>query len=97
LLTGGMAFTVFAILYWIIDVMKIQRWTFFFVVIGMNSLTIYMAYRFIDFGHTSRLLFEGLYRHTATEWHPVFQSIGALLIVWVFLYILYRMKIFIKV
>jgi predicted acyltransferase len=97
LLTGGMAFTVFAILYWIIDVMKIQRWTFFFVVIGMNSLTIYMAYRFIDFGHTSRLLFEGLYRHTATEWHPVFQSIGALLIVWVFLYLLYRMKIFIKV
>ncbi|MBA4057487.1 MAG: DUF5009 domain-containing protein [Marivirga sp.] len=97
LLTGGMAFLSIALFYWVIDILKYQRWTFFFTVIGMNSLTIYMAYRFIDFGHTSRLLFEGLYVHTAEEWHPVFESIGALALVWTFLYILYRLKIFVKV
>jgi predicted acyltransferase len=97
MLTGGMSFIAIAIFYWLIDIRKVRRWTFFFVVIGMNSLTIYLAYRFIDFGHTSRLLFEGLYVHAAEKWHPVFESIGALIIVWIFLYTLYRLKIFVKV
>jgi predicted acyltransferase len=97
MLTGGMALLSFSLLYWIIDILQYRRWTFFFIVIGMNSLTIYLAYRFIDFGHTSKLLFEGLYSAAPEEWHPVFQSLGALIIVWVFLYALYRRKIFIKI
>ena len=97
MLTGGMAFLTFGLFYWVIDILQYRRWTFFFVVIGLNSLTIYLAYRLIDFGHTSRLLFEGLYIDTAEKWHPVFQSLGALALVWVFLYILYRLRIFVKV
>jgi len=97
MLTGGMAFLTFALFYWVIDIRKIRGWTFFFVVIGMNSLTIYLAYHFIDFGYTSKLLFFGLYRHTAEAWHPVFESLGALGLVWLFLYILYRLKIFVKI
>jgi len=97
MLTGGMAFLTFALFYWIIDVLNIRGWTFFFMVIGMNSLTIYYAFQFIDFEYTSRMLFGGIYAPTPEKWHPVFQSLGALGLVWVFLYILYRKKIFIKV
>jgi len=97
MLTGGMAFLTFALFYWIIDVLQYRRWTFFFVVIGVNSLTIYLAYRFIDFNHTSRLLFQGLYKHTPEQWHDVFQTLGGLALVWVFLYVLYRNKLFLKV
>ncbi|MEX2231132.1 MAG: DUF5009 domain-containing protein [Cyclobacteriaceae bacterium] len=97
MLTGGMAFLSIGLFYWVIDILQYRRWTFFFVVIGLNSLTIYLAYRLIDFGFTSRLLFQGLYLNTAEKWHPVFESLGALALVWVFLYILYRLKIFIKV
>ena len=97
MLTGGMAFLSFALFYWVIDILEYRRWTFFFVVIGMNSLTIYMAYRLIDFGHTSRLLFEGLYINSAEKWHPVFENLGALGLVWLFLYFLYKQKIFVKV
>lgn len=97
MLTGGMAFLTFALFYWIIDILQYRRWTFFFMVIGLNSLTIYLAYRLIDFGFTSRLLFEGLYINSPEKWHPVFQSLGALALVWVFLYVLYRLKLFIKV
>ena len=97
MLTGGMAFLTFALFYWVIDIQKIRGWTFFFVVIGLNSLTIYLAYRLIDFGFTSRLLFEGLYNQTAEQWHPVFQSLGALALVWIFLYVLYRLRIFVKI
>ena len=97
MLTAGMAFLTFGLFYWVIDILRLRGWTFFFVVIGMNSLTIYLAYRLIDFEYTSRLLFEGLYIHTAEKWHPVFETLGALALVWVFLYVLYRLKIFVKV
>lgn len=97
MLTGGMALLTFALFYWLIDILNYRKWTFFFVVIGMNSLTIYLAYRFIDFGYTSRLLFEGFYKGAPETWHPVFQSLGALIIVWAFLYFLYKRKIFIKI
>ncbi len=97
MLTGGMAFLSFALFYWVIDIMEIRRWAFFFMVIGMNSLAIYLGYHFISFNYTSRLLFEGLYIHAPEQWHRVFQTLGALGLVWVFLYMLYRLKIFIKV
>ncbi|WPP48675.1 acyltransferase family protein [Catalinimonas niigatensis] len=97
LLTGGLAFLVLSLFYWIIDILKYQRWAFFFKVIGMNSLTIYLAYRFINFGNTSRLLFGGIYAPTPEAWHEVFQAFGALALVWLFLYFLYRKKLFLKI
>ena len=97
LLTGGMAFISLGFFYWAIDILKFQKWAFFLVVIGMNSLTIYMIYRFVNFRYTSRLLFEGLYRPLGEKWMPVMESLGALVLVWLFLYFLYRKKIFFKV
>lgn len=97
LLTGGMAFLLLGTFYLLIDVWGYQKWAFFFRVIGLNSLVIYVAYHFIDFRYTSRLLLEGIYRHAATPWHEVWQSLGALTLVWLFLYFLYRKKLFWKV
>ncbi len=97
LLTGGMAFLSLALFYAVIDVWGYRKWAFFFQVIGLNSLTIYLGYRFIDFGYTSRMLFEGIYGYAAEPWHAVWQAVGALALVWVFLYVLYRRRIFIKV
>ncbi|MBZ5857183.1 acyltransferase family protein [Flavihumibacter profundi] len=97
MLTGGMSFLLLSLFYWVIDILQFKKWAFFFVVIGMNSITIYLAYHFIDFGFTSKLLFEGLYVNSPEAWHLVFQSLGALVLVWVFLYILYRKKIFVKI
>ena len=97
LLTGGMALITLAIFFWIIDVLKYQKWTFFFKVIGMNSLVIYLAYRFINFSNTSKLLFSGLYSSAPEGWHRVFEAIGTLGLVWLLLYFLYRQKVFLKV
>lgn len=96
-LTSGMAFLSLGLFYLIIDMLKFQKWAFFLVVVGMNSLTIYMIYRFVNFRHTSRLLFEGLYKPLGENWQPVMESLGALVLVWLFLYFLYRKKIFFKV
>ncbi len=97
LLTSGMSFLSLGIFYLIIDMLKFRKWSFFFVVVGMNSLTIYMIYRFVNFRYTSRLLFGGLYQPLDESWHPVLESLGALALVWLLLYFLYRKKIFFKV
>lgn len=97
LLTGGMAFVFMAVFYGIIDILKFKKWSFFFVVIGMNSLTIYLLHRFVDFRPTSRLLFEGLYAPLGEKWYGVFESLGAIAVVWCVLYFLYRKKIFLRV
>jgi len=97
MLTSGLAFLILALFYWVIDVKGFQKWTFFFKVIGLNSLTIYFAYRFIDFPFTSSELFGGLYNPLPEEWHSVLDALGATVLVWLFLYILYRLKIFVKI
>ncbi len=97
LLTGGMSFLILALFYWLIDVKGYRKWAFFFKVIGVNSLTIYFAYSFINFTYTSNKIFGGLLRPIDEKWHASLISVGALGLVWVFLYILYRNKLFIKV
>ncbi|WP_114748830.1 acyltransferase family protein [Pleomorphovibrio marinus] len=96
-LTAGMAFLFVMMFYVIIDVWKYRKWAFFFQVIGLNSLTIYFAYSFINFRYTSAKLFSGIYQPLPEDWHRVVEAFGALMLVWVFLYILYRLKIFVKV
>jgi predicted acyltransferase len=96
MLTAGMSCVAVAVFYGVIDVRGWSRWSFFFKVIGMNSLVIYMLCRFIDFGHSSHLLFGGLYGHAPEPWHNVFNALGSLLLVWGVLYVMYRHKIFVK-
>lgn len=97
MLTAGMAFIFLAVFYWFIDIKGWKKWTFFFKVIGMNAIVIYLAYRFIDFNHTSKLLFEGYYKYAPEAYHPALNSLGALALVWVMMYILYRNKMFVKI
>ncbi len=97
MLTAGMAFIFLGVFYWIIDVKGFTKWTFFFKVIGMNAIVIYLAYRFIDFGYTSKLLFAGFYKYAPEAYHPALNSLGALALVWTMMYILYRNKLFVKI
>ncbi|KAA0989969.1 acyltransferase family protein [Dyadobacter aurulentus] len=97
MLTAGMAFVMLTLFYWIIDVKGYQRWSFFFRVIGLNSLVIYMAVRFVNFNSSSKLLFEGFYKYAPEDWHEVYNALGGFVLVWLFLYFLYRNKIFVKV
>lgn len=97
LLTAGMAFLFMAFFYWMIDVLGYTKWAFFFKVIGVNSLVIYLAHSLIDFSYSSARLFKGLYMYAPEEWHKFYQSLGALALVWLFLYFLYRNKLFLKV
>lgn len=93
LLTSGVSLLTLAVFYVVIDVWGYRRWAFFFVVIGLNAITIYMARKFIDFEELSQLIFAS----TEKRVHPALFSTAELLLSWLFLYVLYRRRIFLRV
>jgi predicted acyltransferase len=94
---GGLSLLLFSLFYLIIDVWGYRKWAFFFTVIGMNSITIYMAQRMIRFSYTSDFLFKGAIGWFPETWMPFLSSCGYVAVCWLFLYVLYRQKIFLKV
>ncbi len=95
LLTGGIGFLLMALFYWIIDVKGWQKWSFFFRVIGMNSIFIYLFRRFVDTDKATKLIF-GWTEITGGFYEIIFVS-GNILLVWLVLYYMYKKKIFLRV
>ena len=94
---GGISLLLFSIFYLIIDVFQYKKWTFFFVVIGMNPITIYLAAKIINFKIATSFFFGGIISVLPETWTPLINGIGITTIGWVFLYFLYKKKIFLKV
>lgn len=95
--TAGWSLLLLSVFYVLIDVLNFKKWAFAFVVVGMNSITIYLAYRIINFGFTSKFLFGGVINFAEEPLRPVLSMIGVLFLEWMFLYFLYRKKIFLRV
>jgi predicted acyltransferase len=94
--TGGLSLFLFAIFYIVIDVWNYTRWTTFFVVIGMNSITIYLALKFINFKFSANFLFGGFINLFPEIYAPALNAAAYLTLAWLFLYWLYKRKIFFK-
>jgi predicted acyltransferase len=94
---GGLSLLLFSIFYLIIDVWKLSKWSFFFVVVGMNPITIYLTERIVNFRSATKFFFGGLVEILPEAWAPLINGIGITAIAWIFLYILYKKKIFLKV
>jgi predicted acyltransferase len=96
LLAGGISFLLLALFYMVIDVWKWRKWAFVFQVIGLNSITIYLGTQIINFGHTSRFFLGGI-SELSGDYGKVIYMGGVLVFEWLFLYFLYKKKIFIRV
>ncbi len=96
MLTAGIGFLLIATFYYIIDVKKWDGWIFFFKVIGMNSITIYLGHRIIDFWYSSKFLF-GWMAVPAGNFGDVIITVGVITLEWFFLYYLFKNKIFLRV
>lgn len=97
LVAGGWSLLALSLFYWVIDVQNWQRWAFFFVVIGTNSILIYLAGEAIDFEHTAQFLFGGLLRLLSEPARALGVVLAFLAVKWAFLYVLYRKKVFLRV
>jgi predicted acyltransferase len=96
LLTGGISLLLLSLFYLTIDVWKIQKWTIVFRVIGMNSITIYMAKRIIDFWTPADFVLHGIAGLTG-NFEPIIIILGMLSLEWLLVYFLYKRSIFLKI
>jgi predicted acyltransferase len=102
MLTSGISFMLLSLFYYTIDVKDwVNTWVWgigrykilFFKVIGMNSITIYLASRIFDFRDASSF-FLGFLEPALGNWIII---LGGIALEWMFLYFLYQKKIFLKV
>jgi predicted acyltransferase len=96
LFAGGWSLLLLALFYWIIDVKGYKRWSFFFTIIGVNAITIYLVWHLFNFGTITTIFVHGFIHHLGAI-EPVFWAVSVELTAWLFLYFLYRKKIFMKV
>lgn len=94
---GAYSLGMFALFYYLIDVRGWRRWTLFFRVVGLNSITIYLAQRIVGFGRISDFFLGGIASKCPEAVAAVISSAGYVAVCWLFLYFLYRKNVFLKV
>ena len=97
LVVGAYSVAMLAVFYWLIDVKGIWRHHLFFRVIGMNSITIYLAQQIIPFRKVAENLFGGVASFLPAAWGGVLLGVGYIAVCWLFLYFLYRKNVFLRV
>ncbi|MEO6521969.1 MAG: DUF5009 domain-containing protein [Mucilaginibacter sp.] len=98
LFVGGWSMVLLSVFYFIIDVAGYRKWAFPFVLIGVNSIIIYLAAEgMIDFEYTANYLFGGLIQYASQSWQQVWLAISIVVTQLVMLWFLYRNKIFLKI
>jgi len=97
LVVGGISLAAFALVYYIVEVKGRTRWTFFFRVIGMNSITIYLLQRIVPLERVSGFFLSGTAALLPGGWGEVLLAAGYLAVSWLLLYFLWKKKVFLKV
>jgi predicted acyltransferase len=101
LFSGGICFLFLAFFYAVIDIKHHKRWSFFLMVIGVNSIAAYV----IADGGIRAFLSRSLYIHLGPHFDQVFGLPYATLVAggitlfleWLILHWMYKKKIFIKI
>ena len=94
---GGWSLLLFALFYLVVDVVGCSKWAFPFRVIGMNSITIYLAQQFLDFSKPVNALFGGVLKFLPDGYYTLGWWCCYMLLCWLFLYFLYKKNVFLKV
>lgn len=97
LVTAGLSMLLLGVFFYLIDGRGWRRWAFPLQVIGANSILIYMAGRLIDFGRPVDFFLGGLLQHLSEPAGAVVFWLGFLAVEWVFLWVLYRRRMFLKI
>jgi len=97
LATIGWSLILLAIFYFIIDVKGYKKWAFFLKVIGMNPILIYISPFFIEWDFTTKAFMGWAIDLSKGEWLNMVYWTAQVGIKWLFLYFLYRQKVFLRV
>ncbi len=110
LFVGAVGLGLMALFYLVIDVAGYRKWTFFFVVIGSNSIAVYMAAHLFDFRNIGNIFVKGWttnqnvgvvgglsYWVGPGPWSNFVETLAAFTVIWLIMLWMYRTKTFIKV
>jgi heparan-alpha-glucosaminide N-acetyltransferase len=100
LFSAGWAFLILAGFYGIVDVLGFRKWTFPLVVVGMNSITMYvMAELCKGWLHDTIQTHFGsrIFDFLGEAYQPLLVQLWILLAMWLLCYWLYRQRIFIRI
>ncbi|MCK8043597.1 DUF5009 domain-containing protein [Shewanella sp. 1CM18E] len=97
LVTAGWSILLLALFYAVIDVLKVQKWAFFFTVIGCNSIVIYIASSIVNWKYTAQSVFGGVINSFPENAQTLMAVIALLLVQWLVLYWMYKRGVFVKV
>jgi heparan-alpha-glucosaminide N-acetyltransferase len=95
-LSGGWVLILLSIFYWLVEVLGMRRLVFPLVVVGMNSIVIYLLHSLC-----AGWITENLHKHLPETafpayWTPVIERCGVLFVLWLVCWWLYKQKAFIK-
>jgi predicted acyltransferase len=97
LVTSGWSLLFLALFYATIDVLKWQKWSFVFVVIGTNAIIIYLGSSLIDWQYITRSVFGGVIQAFPSASRPLVGVVGFITVQWLILWWMYRRNIFIRI
>jgi predicted acyltransferase len=96
LAAGGWSLIYLGVFYLVIDACGLRRWAIFFVVIGMNSITIYVLQTPVSFEEIARFFFGGAIGFAPVAAQAVLAALSVLALKWLLLCWLYRRRIFLR-
>ncbi len=100
LFSTGWTCLILAAFYGVVDLWGFRKWTFPLVVVGMNSITMYVLEGLSHgwFGRTLHTHFgDKLFEFAGEAYQPFFERLWVLFTMWLFLYWLYRQRVFIRI
>ncbi|MEP6756240.1 MAG: DUF5009 domain-containing protein [Chthonomonadales bacterium] len=98
--SGGYCFLLLAAFYGIIDVKQKRKWAFPLVVVGMNSIAMYVMAHFLPDVISRSLktnLGQNIFERVGGEFAPILEASCVLFILWCITLWMYRRKLFLKI
>ncbi len=97
LVAGGYSSLLLALFYQVIDIWKLQRLAFPFVVIGANAIAVYMAVELVPFDEIAQRLVGGDVAHWLGRFAAIVAAFVQLALAWLLVGWLYSKRIFIRI
>lgn len=96
LFSGGLCFLLLGVFYLLIDVWRFAWWSKPFMIIGANSIVAYVAWHLFDFGLVADVFLAPL-EPMVGDWWRFIHDVGAFLVLFWILLLMYRHKFFVKI
>lgn len=100
LFSGGWCFMILALLYQVIDIWGFKAWSFFFLIFGMNSITLYcMSWLMEGFIHDAieRHLGPNVFLLFGEPYQTLLSGGAIIMVFWLILFWMYRNKYLIRI